>query len=181
MKPLEAWEALWAPYDEATYQTALSYIRADDVVLDIGAGDLRLSLQMAKIARRVYALERQPALLANRAGLPKNLTVICVDARTIAWPAGVSVGVLLMRHCTHFSQYVARLRAIGCRRLVTNARWRMDVELMDLGSRLPWQKMGMGWYACTCGQTGFVEGPAPELTPEQVWHVTQVEQCPACR
>ncbi len=44
-----AWEAMWAPYDEATYGAALAQIAADDVVLDIGAGDLRLARRAARI------------------------------------------------------------------------------------------------------------------------------------
>ena len=40
MRPgLDAWEKLFAPYDEATYRVALSYVHADDVILDIGGGD----------------------------------------------------------------------------------------------------------------------------------------------
>ncbi|MCZ7670623.1 MAG: hypothetical protein M5U34_27465 [Chloroflexi bacterium] len=35
------WERMWSPYDEMTYPTAvLQHIQPDDVVLDIGAGDL---------------------------------------------------------------------------------------------------------------------------------------------
>jgi hypothetical protein len=181
MTELDLWEALWAPYDDATYQTALSFIQPDDIILDIGAGDLRFSRQMAKIARQVYAIEQQPALLTQRLRAIKNLTIICADARIIPWPAGITTAVLLMRHCTHFDQYVARLRAVGCRRLVTNARWGMDIELMDLGPRLPWEHMTSGWYACSCGQTGLVESDKIEaLTEADIWHVTQVEYCPGC-
>ena len=82
MKPLERWEALWAPYDEPTYQLVLDYVRPDDVVLDIGAGDLRLTRRVAAVAQRVYALERDPAVLARseRGSWPANLVVICADA-----------------------------------------------------------------------------------------------------
>ncbi len=180
MKSLDNWEACWAPYDEPTYQTALSFVNPDDVVLDIGAGDLRLSRRIAGIARQVYAIERQPQLLAPTEALPANLTVICADARAIAWPAGITLGVLLMRHCTHLKQYVTKLRALGCHRLITNARWGMDVELMDLGPRIPWQHMGTGWYACTCGQTGYIPDQVEHITEEHIWHVTEVENCPAC-
>lgn len=179
-KPLDRWEASWAAYDETTYQTALSYIRPDHVVLDIGAGNLSLTRRIAEIARRVYAIEMQPDLLARQAALPDNLTVLCADARTIPWPEGITLGVLLMRHCTHVGLYAARLRASGCRRLVTNARWGMDVELMDLSPRLDWSSVEIGWYACLCGQVGFVPGPAELLTEGRMWHVAEVEQCPDC-
>jgi hypothetical protein len=178
---LDDWEARWAPYDEPTYQAALSYIRPDDIVLDIGAGDLRLARRIAAITRHVFAIEMQPVLLDNQDMLPDNLTVFCADARRIPWPRGITLGVLLMRHCTHVGLYVARLRAAGCRRLITNARWGMGVELVDLGPRLPWQSAGVGWYACTCGQTGFVPGSPEQLSNiERMEFVTEVEACRAC-
>jgi hypothetical protein len=180
VQDLDTWEIRWAPYDEVTYQTALSYVRADDVVLDIGAGDLRLSRQMARIARYVFAIEMAPNLLSGGPPWPDNLMVVCADARCIPWPNCVSLGVLLMRHCTHVGLYVARLRVVGCRRLVTNARWRMGVELMDLRPRVAWDTMDIGWYACTCGQVGFIPGSPDQLTEERVEQVAEVEACPAC-
>lgn len=178
--PLDEWEARWAPYDEPTYQTVLNHIQPEDVVLDIGAGDLRLTRRMAEMARQVYAIEMQPGLLADQGPLPDNLTLFCGDARFIPWPTGITLGVLLMRHCTHMGLYVARLRAAGCRRLLTNARWRLAVELMDLGPRAAWSTVDFGWYACTCGQTGFVPGPLDQVTVARMEFVTEVEQCPAC-
>jgi hypothetical protein len=177
---LNAWEAQWAPYDEVTYRSALSYVHPDDVVLDIGAGDLRLARQMAQLARRVYAIEVQPYLLKDSSPLPDNLRVICADARYIPWPAGITLAVLLMRHCTHVGLYVARLRTVGCQRLVTNARWGMDIELMELGQRAAWDTVQIGWYACTCGQTGFVPGPPAQLTAARMEYAHEVENCPAC-
>jgi hypothetical protein len=108
------------------------------------------------------------------------LTVLCADARRIPWPGGITLSVLLMRHCTHFDPYAARLRAAGCRRLVTNARWGFDVELVDLGRRAAWSTVDFGWYACTCGQTGFVPGPVELITEEHIKRVSEVETCPAC-
>jgi hypothetical protein len=180
MKPLEPWEARWAPYDEPTYQTALNYVQPDDVVLDIGAGDLRLTRQMAKIARRVYALERQPAILANQSPWPANMTVICADARNIPWPPHITVGVLMMRHCTHFAEYGARLRQLGCHRLITNARWGMDVELMDFNTAIPWHNQIIGWYACWCGRVDFSPTSPAALTEAHLEQVTQVTHCPIC-
>ncbi len=178
---LDCWEACWAPYDEATYTAALSYIKPDDVVLDIGAGDLRLARRMAQITRRVYALEMQPDLLKGGLEGPENLLVICADARQVPWPAGITVGVLLMRHCTHLKLYVNRLRAVGCRRLITNARWRMGIELMDLKHHLDWEKVQFGRYACICGQTGFIPGPLEKFTEACLEQVLDVEYCPACQ
>ncbi len=177
---MEEWEACWAPYDESTYQTVLNFVQPDDLVLDIGAGDLRLTRRIAAIARKVFAIEMQPRLLAVQAPLPDNLRVICADARFIPWPAEITLGVLLMRHCTHFGLYAARLRAAGCQGLVTNARWRLDVERVALGPRVPWSAVKIGGYACLCGQTGFISGPPEALTPEQMEKITEVEECPAC-
>ena len=80
--PLEEWETLWAPYDEATYAAVLAVIEPADVVLDIGAGDLRLAGRMAERARQVIAWEIQPALVnAGLQPLPSNLVAIVTDAR----------------------------------------------------------------------------------------------------
>jgi hypothetical protein len=179
VQTLDPWEIRWAPYDEKTYRMALHYVQSDDVVLDIGAGDLRSSIQMAYTARHVFAIEMEPDLL-DVGPLPNNLTVICGDARTLPWPTGITLGVLLMRHCTHVGLYVARLRAAGCKRLVTNARWGMDVELMNLGPRAAWNSVDIGWYACTCGQTGFVSGPPEQLTAARMEQIHEVETCPVC-
>lgn len=180
LQTLDTWEARWAPYDEKTYQIALSYVQPDDVVLDIGAGDLRLARRMADIARRVFAIEIQSELVSSEPPLPDNLTIIYGDARVVPWPEKITLGVLLMRHCNHVGLYVSRLRTVGCRRLVTNARWGMDVELMDLGPRALWEAVEIGWYACTCGQTGFVSGPPEQLTENRMEQITEVESCPAC-
>jgi hypothetical protein len=180
MRPLDRWEAQWAPYDEACYQTVLSHVRPDDVILDIGAGDLRLARQIARVARHVYAIEMQPHLIKPGSSLPGNLGVICADARSIPWPSDITLAVLLMRHCSHLGLYVARLRAVGCRRLITNARWGLDVELVDLGPRASWRTVKIGWYACICGQTGFVPGPPSRLTETQMEYINEVETCPVC-
>lgn len=178
------WERLWAPYDESTYREVLTWVHPQDVVLEIGAGDLRLARRLARTARHVYAIEIQPDLVerGRRAGpLPNNLTIIVGDARRLPFPAGISLGVLLMRHCRHFALYADKLSAVGCRRLVTNARWGMGVEVVDLTApALPWEQVGMGWYACRCGAIGFVPGPPEALTPALEATVHQVHRCPAC-
>jgi SAM-dependent methyltransferase len=180
------WERLWAPYDEPTYQAVLAHVRPDDVVLEIGAGDLRLARRLAKRARRVHALEVQPNLiaraLAEMDNVPDNLQVVCGDARHLAFPKGVTLGVLLMRHCRHFRLYADKLAAIACPRLITNARWRLGVEVINLLSpRISFDEVPMGWYACWCGATGFIPGPPERLTPELEATVHQVTQCPTCR
>lgn len=176
------WERLWAPYDEQTYQQVLSYIRPDDIVLEIGAGDLRLAYRLAAEARSVYAVEINWVLLSPARSYPHNLHVICADAYDFVIPEDVTVATLLMRHCRHFGVLAGRLASAGCGRLITNARWRMGVELVDLAApRVPFESVPWGWYACWCGATGFVAGPPERLTAEVEAVVYEVRGCPACR
>src|ERR1043165_8759298 len=103
------WEAMYAPYNPSTYQAALALLRPQDIVLDIGAGDLQFSRRMAQGTSKVYAVEVNALVLQqgleSSAARPDNLIPIEADARTLDFPTGISVGVLLMRHCTHFLLY----------------------------------------------------------------------------
>ncbi|GFP25342.1 hypothetical protein HKBW3S25_00814, partial [Candidatus Hakubella thermalkaliphila] len=75
-------------------------------------------------------------------------------------PTDVSVAVLLMRHCQHLREYIAKLKEVGCRRLITNARWKSQVEVISLTeSWRAFSQVRGGWYACLCGQVGFVPCP----------------------
>lgn len=180
------WEAVFAPYDEETYRDVLAHITPHDVVLDIGAGDLRLARRVASVARRVYAIERNPAVLAraDRSSWPANLIAICGDALTTSLPSDVTTAVLLMRHCTreHFAVYLQRLSTLHrCRRLITNARWKMDVEVIDLRSGGVYDPNRAGWYACRCGSIGFTPGDPTAMTPQILAEVSDVVSCPQCR
>jgi len=183
------WEQLWAPYDETTYGAALEFIQPDDVVLDIGAGDLRFACQAAARARAVIAIERRADLLPSpvgdfpdggRVGDGGNLTVICGDALATPFPDGITVGVLLMRHCYHFAEYVAKLRVAGCWRLITNARWGMDVETVSLAPQPSFAAISAGWYACVCGSVGFKPCQPESVTLAVLARTTGVETCPDC-
>ena len=176
-----AWEALWSPYDADTYAAALNFLCADDVVLDIGAGDLRFARLAAPRVRRVIAIERNPALVLSQQQSGTRgegeLRILCADALAFPFPRGVTVGVLLMRHCRHFREYAAKLRGVGCRRLITNARWGMGVETVRLdAARVPYRTLRSEWYACECGAAGFVPGPVEVMSDE----VVEVDQCPVC-
>ncbi len=189
MNGLDPWEARWAPYDVATYASALAAIGPDDVVLDIGAGDLRLARRMAERAGQVIAWEIRPELVAawdvtreTWLATDHNLTVVCTDARSEPVPPGVTVAVLLMRHCTHYALYVEKLRAAGCQRLVTNARWGMGVEVIELAPAAPFASVAAGWYACRrCGAVGWAGEDAAAVNAATLANVTDVEGCPACR
>lgn len=177
----DAWERLWAPYDEPTYRLVeeAAAIALGSVVLEIGAGDLRLARRLADKAAKVYAVEWDASLLG--AGGPANLEVICADARVWPFPVGVEVAVLLMRHCRHFGLYYDKLVAAGCRYLITNARWHTGVETIDLSCpRLPFEAVALGWYACSCGAVGFLPGPPERVTGALLEIVHEVSSCPEC-
>lgn len=180
--PLDSWEARWAPYDDDAYAAALAAIHPTDVVLEIGAGDLRLARRLAAQARSVIAWEIQPAVLARASlPLPPNLQALCADARTEPIPPRVTVAVLLMRHCTHYALYVEKLRAAGCQRLITNARWRMGVEVIDLKPGAAFAVVEAGWYACRrCGATGFIGDDPTAATETILERISDVEGCPSC-
>lgn len=68
------------------------------VVLDIGAGDLRLSLQIAMRAKMVYAVEVNPKVLGpalEKIGWdqPRNLVAICANALDIPFPKDITIDV----------------------------------------------------------------------------------------
>lgn len=178
------WERLWAPYDEPTYASVLNALHPKDVVLDIGAGDLRLARRMAAIVQQVIAWEVQPDVLERGLdlSLPTNVMPVLTDARQEPVPAGVNVAVLLMRHCAHFRLYAEKLAAAGCRWLLTNARWGLGLEKVDLlAERVPFTAVSLGWFACRCGHTGFVPGPAEKLTPDIEQVINEVHDCPKCK
>jgi hypothetical protein len=182
------WEGMFAPYDQSTYQAVLDLLRPEDIVLDIGAGDLVFSRQMARIAKIVYAVEVHDSVLEQGLSscepLPDNLIAIHADARTFDFPTGITVGVLLMRHCTHFRLYSEKLRFAGAERLITNARWHMSAEQINLQmKRTSFQDVLMGWYACLCGATGFKIGTlrAEDWSAEMDQVIYEVNDCPQCK
>ena len=140
---------------------------------------------MAELTRQVYAVEINARVLkqahTSRDSLPANLTVICADARTWDFPSDITTGVLLMRHCTCFRLYADKLRSAGATSLITNARWRLDVEIVDLVCpRMSHTDASMGWYACLCGGTGFKEGPVEHWSSDMDSIIHEVSSCPRC-
>ena len=188
MEPIPSdatWEAMYAPYDQPTYQDVLDRLKSSDVILDIGAGDLRLARQMRRIARKVYAVEVNARVLdqayAARDPLPANLIPIHTDARALDFPSDLTTGVLLMRHCTCFRLYAEKLQLAGAARLITNARWHMGVEEVNLLAQRPsFAEVSMGWYACQCGGTGFKEGSVEDWSIEMDRITNEVSNCPQC-
>jgi hypothetical protein len=179
---LSDWEGWFHPYEDETYPLVLQDIKDSDTIFDIGAGDLRLALQMAGRARRVYAVEVNPLLVGAALGeigfdLPRNVHVICANALDATIPPDVTVAVLLMRHCQHFGVYFDRLQAAGCERLITNVRWKSGLEVIHLTApRVPFYEAHEGWYACRCGAVGYVGQGDRSQAP-----AVEVFDCPSCR
>ena len=61
-------------------------ISASDLVVDIGAGTGRLTAELARVARRVVAIELDPRLARGLRGRWPNVTVVEADALTVALP-----------------------------------------------------------------------------------------------
>ena len=184
---LDPWEIMWAPYDDQTYSLVLEEIQPDDIVLEIGAGDLRLACRISAKAHQVLAIEIKEDILTvglkkRNFQVPSNLKIQVGDARLIEFPGNITTAVLLMRHCTHFTHYTKKLRQAGCTRLITNARWGMGVEVVNLlDKRIAYKDLDLGWYACWCGGVGFKVGPPELIHPELDRIVHEVVDCPACQ
>jgi hypothetical protein len=179
------WEYRWAPYDPPTYQAVLEQLQPEDIVVEIGAGDLRLARQIAAKVRKVYGIEINGRILEqglrNGGALPGNLIAIHADALSAEFPDGVNVGVLLMRHCTHFNVYANQLKKLGCQKLITNARWGMGVETIALQTtRIRFEQVKIGWYACWCGAVGFKNGAPELLTAGSEAIIHEIIDCPSC-
>lgn len=183
LEPTE-WSKRWAPYSEDVYRDALAALKPGQLVLDIGAGDLRFARMAAAAGCRVIAVEIQQEIVERgltNGPLPGGLTVVTADAREWTFPPGLDAAVLLMRYCDSYAHYVEKLRAVGCPVLITNARWRMGVEVVPLTRAAVYGKAPIGWYACVCcGATGFIPGAPALITPEVEQRMTNVEGCPAC-
>jgi SAM-dependent methyltransferase len=182
----EFWELMWSPYDRRTYSEVLSSLSQYDIVLDIGAGDLRLARRIAERCKFVYAIELNRDVInmgINKYGdpIPDNLLILNFDARCFPFPKDVTCAVLLMRHCTNVKLYIEKLMEVGANRLITNARWRLGVEVIDLiTERIDYKDLKIGSYGCICGSVGFKPGDTRDLSPGIDIFVNEVINCPAC-
>lgn len=99
------WEGFFCP-DEDLYDFVLTNLEPDDVVFDVGAGDLRLDLMMSQKVRKVYAVEINPKVLSRALtvieyDLPPNVIAICGNGFEVEIPSDVTVVVMIMRHNQH--------------------------------------------------------------------------------
>lgn len=78
------------------YNEMLSRLTPDDILCDMGAGDLRFALMASDICRKVYAVELSPIILADALKIigykiPRNLIPVCADWRFFQTPEEVTV------------------------------------------------------------------------------------------
>lgn len=97
---------IWFNPEVTNYDDCLSKLNPDDIIFDVGAGDLRFDLIMAEKVRKVYAVEINPKILASslriiKYDMPENLIVICGNAFDMDLPGDVTVVTCLMIHRQH--------------------------------------------------------------------------------
>jgi len=118
---MRGWECFFVP-EEWFYSDVLKLLKSDDVVFDVGAGDLRFDLLMAEKVRKVYAVEINPTILGKARqiigyDLPTNLIVLCGNAFKMELPSDVTVVTCLMIHREHdFPESWLKKRVIYTRR-----------------------------------------------------------------
>jgi len=102
---IKGMEGFFVP-EENYYEAVLDALHPDDVVYDVGAGDLRFDLLMALKVKRVYAVEVNPTIIGPALAIigyhkPSNLIPICGNGFTLPVPDDVTVIVNLMIHRKH--------------------------------------------------------------------------------
>jgi len=85
--------------DDPTLEVLRKLVRADDVVLDIGAGGGRLALPLALIARRVVAIDPSEGMLRVLRESLAEYSISNVDVVDSRWPSDIAQGdVALISH-----------------------------------------------------------------------------------
>ena len=114
---MKGWEIFYVPED-MFYDPCLEKLSRDDVVFDVGAGDMRFDLIMAGTVRKVYAVEINPTITARALniigyGLPTNVIAMCGNAFEMELPGDVTAVTCLMIHRQHeFPESWKRCRII---------------------------------------------------------------------
>jgi hypothetical protein len=94
-------ESFWVPHREE-YHEVLDFLRPDDVLCDMGAGDARMAWLASRRCRKVYAVEISPLVLKGafrliRWEIPPNLVLVLADWNVFPVPADVTVVSCLVR------------------------------------------------------------------------------------
>ena len=93
----------WFLPEDKEYQKVLYLVDENDVILDIGAGNLALDLLLAEKCKKVYAVEVNPEVVSDALriiglNLPRNLIVVCGNGLDFPIPKDVNTLVMLLRH-----------------------------------------------------------------------------------
>lgn len=102
---MKGWECFFVPED-FFYSAVLKLVKSNDVIFDVGAGDLRFDLILSEKVKKIYAVEINPNILARAMriidlDMPKNLIVIRGNAFEFALPPDVTLVLCLMMHNQH--------------------------------------------------------------------------------
>lgn len=114
---MEGWEIFIVP-ESMFYEEVLSMISPDDVVFDVGAGDLRFDIMLSERVKKVYAVEINPGFLGGALNIigydmPRNVVAICGNAFEMELPGDVTVVTCLIIHRQHeFPESWKRCRII---------------------------------------------------------------------
>lgn len=86
---------MYVPHKD-NYKEMLAKLSKNDVLCDMGAGDLRFALMASQICKKVYAVEMSPQIVSKALEiiswrLPRNLIAICGDWRYISVPNDVTI------------------------------------------------------------------------------------------
>jgi len=103
--------------DIECYSFVLENLDKNDIVFDLGSGDLRLSILMAERVKKVYAVEVNPILVGRALqvigyDMPRNLIVTCGNLFDLEMPKDATVVVILMRHCTRQEEIFKKFKKV---------------------------------------------------------------------
>ena len=78
------------------YEPILAKLSTEDIICDMGAGDLRFALLAARKVKKVYAVEFNPVTIGDALSIigydkPRHLIAICCDWRRFPIPDEVTV------------------------------------------------------------------------------------------
>lgn len=112
-------EEYWFCPEEFYYSKVMKLVNENDIIFDIGAGDLRFDLKLSQKVKKVYAIEINPLIIAEPLkiiglSLPKNLVVIIGNGFEMPIPNDTTTILSLMIKRKHqFTQEMKKYRIIS--------------------------------------------------------------------
>jgi hypothetical protein len=100
--PIPSFSTVMLVPHEENYHDALKIVDKDDIVCDMGAGDLRFALMLSGICKKVYAVEWNPVTVHNSLKIigyqiPKNVVAICAHWDEFPIPDDVTKIIALVQ------------------------------------------------------------------------------------